>query len=725
MPHLNTRLGAAFVACAALLAACDTMPTATRDVAAPSLTLGTPTATTVTVTTGTVTRVWVGFGSGSLNKTNWTIPVGGSEQFTAIAYDSAGRTIVGRKVVFRSSNATSFRVDSTTGLGVGLAALGTVNVSATVDGVTTKSANFSIFGVTSTSATVKTVSLAYTGGAIDTSSSTWTITAGGTAQFKATALDSLGVAVPGVTPVYRSSNAAALKVDSTTGTATAVAAGTATITAVMSGVTGTFRTITVAPQAPPPPPPPPPPAGSIVTSIRRFDGLNGAATVSTGVPLAPGALRPGQDSLVRVYVGGVEQAAYVTGLTGVHNDGSLRAVLVQFKVASLASATPLAGQIAIGSVRPAAMRIAAPLFTPGTLVTGAPAGLPQAAVLPTDPNYLVTTDLAGGTLTAAATAPLGTVFARYDTDFKTHADVLWAAEGAAWAAANYYDRALIYYAMWARTGDPTYWSRAGQLAYDYRTKYLEPNNYGASPHWMLIEGLEKHFLMTGDEKSRISVIKTANAVYNGYINSGYMTSRQGESRIAARVLHGALLGWRMSPPGSPAVPGLPTTPDWGSRVETALDKIEVWQAADGSWPAPGQVCGGQLNYMVGLLDDAMIKTSDYYLPAATSRAAIQGRIKTMITKAAGYLWNTQWVAASKSFQYASVLCTGIGGLNPSPDLNNLIVTTYGWLYRQTGDVTYRNEAEQIFAGGVTQAFVSGTKQFNEEYTASFRYLAYR
>ena len=58
----------------------------------------------------------------------------------------------------------------------------------------------------------------------------------------------------------------------------------------------------------------------------------------------------------------------------------------------------------------------------------------------------------------------------------------------------------------------------------------------------------------------------------------------------------------------------------------------------------------------------------------------------------------------------------------APDLNNLIVSGFGWVYRQTGDATYRTHGDQAFAASVANAWLDGTKQFNEQYTDSPRYL---
>ena len=111
--------------------------------------------------------------------------------------------------------------------------------------------------------------------------------------------------------------------------------------------------------------------------------------------------------------------------------------------------------------------------------------------------------------------------------------------------------------------------------------------------------------------------------------------------------------------------------------------------------------------------------------ANTSRATVQGSIRSLVQKAVDYMWNTQWSASSEAFQYSSVPCPNVGTPSPAPDLNNMISAGIAWVYRQTGNGGYRNDADASFAGGVTQAYLSGSKQFNEEYTSSFRYLGYR
>jgi hypothetical protein len=68
---------------------------------------------------------------------------------------------------------------------------------------------------------------------------------------------------------------------------------------------------------------------------------------------------------------------------------------------------------------------------------------------------------------------------------------------------------------------------------------------------------------------------------------------------------------------------------------------------------------------------------------------------------------------------------GSGGTEAAPDLNLLLAPAYAWMYRQTGDITYRQQGDQIFAGGVRNAMLAEVKQFSQNYAYSFDYLAWR
>jgi hypothetical protein len=358
---------------------------------------------------------------------------------------------------------------------------------------------------------------------------------------------------------------------------------------------------------------------------------------------------------------------------------------------------PGAPDSARGNRDAAVLALAAlPPWNPGTGATAASSVDPAPVAAPSaTPTGVMPTD------------PVGQ---RFLSDFRRYADQHWQKEGVNYLFSNYYDGALAYYQAWRRLGDPEYRRRADAIVLDYRTRYLEKNNYGSSPHWAQLEGITEHYRLTHDEASRQAVLRTADKLAMAFLHSPYMTQKSGESRIAARVLHAQVLAWQLADPADKR--------KWAARADSALDLIAAWQQPDGSYPA-AIVCGGQLNYMVGLLNDVLIKTYEGY------RA--DPRIVPMVKRADDYLWNTQWNAADRAFNYASVDCSSrkVGGPKPSPDLNNLIVTSFGWLYKKTGDIRYHTAGEQIFAGGVNKAYLTGSKQFNENYTAAFRYLDYR
>ncbi|HET7459452.1 MAG TPA: hypothetical protein VFJ74_17500 [Gemmatimonadaceae bacterium] len=441
-----------------------------------------------------------------------------------------------------------------------------------------------------------------------------------------------------------------------------------------------------------PDPPPPPRPDTIELRVTRFDAGTGPVLVSSGVPLPAGDLWPGQSKLVRVYVGGAEQAAHVEELAGRHSDGSLRSVLVQFS-ATVDRNRPLDGSLVLAQRRGTADIARPPVVR---------RGVPDAVALPSDPAYLLRTGIVGPSVTVAEARAMGGAFAQYEANFARYADQHWTTEGANWSD-DYYDRALIYYTWWARSGNPEYWRRATLFATNYRRDYLEKNQYFASPHWSQLEGLEKHYLLTGDEASRTAVWRTAVVLRDGFQKS--LVSNW-DPRIRGRVLLGYLLAWRLQSPGG----------EWAHLIDDALTRILGTVGADGS-VRQYTPCGTmQNNFMVGLQNDALIKVHAYY------RA--DSRILPAVKRSVDYMWRTQWRPSAQGFLYLSGDCSraGEGGMTPAPDLNNMIVSGFGWIYRQTGDTSYRTRGDEAFAAGVAKAWLDGSKQFNEQYTDSPRYL---
>jgi alpha-tubulin suppressor-like RCC1 family protein len=152
------------------------------------------------------------------------VVVKGTQQLTAVVRDSVGNAIPGLTVTWQSNNATVATVSSTglvTGVSVGAAV-----VSASIGGFLGTS-NITV----QTSITLGPSSVALSPGSA-------TVGIGRTVLFTATATDSTGNTYPNTNAVWKSSNTAVVTIDST-GLATGVSAGVATISGSAFGGVGT------------------------------------------------------------------------------------------------------------------------------------------------------------------------------------------------------------------------------------------------------------------------------------------------------------------------------------------------------------------------------------------------------------------------------------------------------------------------------------------------------
>lgn len=148
---------------------------------------------------------------------------GGAQQLTAEALDAGGATVTGRPVIWSTANAAIATVTST-GVVTGLVA-GTVNISATIDGVAGASV-----------VTVQPVPIA----SILLTPPTSSLIVGQSLQLAATPRDSNGTALAARALSWTSNSPTVASVSST-GLVTALSAGTATITAAAEGKSATSR----------------------------------------------------------------------------------------------------------------------------------------------------------------------------------------------------------------------------------------------------------------------------------------------------------------------------------------------------------------------------------------------------------------------------------------------------------------------------------------------------
>ncbi len=312
----------------------------------------------------------------------------------------------------------------------------------------------------------------------------------------------------------------------------------------------------------------------------------------------------------------------------------------------------------------------------------------------------------------AALQAKGGVYARYESDFASFANQMWASDSTSFTA-NFYDRAMIYYVWWARTGNATYLDRANKLAIGART-YLESTNYYPPSYDMMIDGVALHALVTGDQRSAATVAKVGDTMANpnGYWSyvAGNPGDHDGDSRNSARVLTAVLDAYLLKVPS-------PSGYNYGALLPDLERRILTTQSPDGAYRWPNQ-CYYNKPFMTGMLDDALIR---YY----TSFQA-DAHIVSSVKLAVDYMWSSDWFPASSAFTYLDGTCTAeSGGAPGAPDLNNLTSSGYAFVAKQTGDASYFAKSDAVFSGGVYGAWLYGTKQFNQEYTASYRFLSLR
>jgi hypothetical protein len=294
----------------------------------------------------------------------------------------------------------------------------------------------------------------------------------------------------------------------------------------------------------------------------------------------------------------------------------------------------------------------------------------------------------GPTLSPAQAKALGGGYAMFDSLFAKWEPVR-RADGVTWGAANYYDRALIYYAMWRRTGNALYRQRADSIALNYRRTYLHASNYQTSPHWAQLDGVAIHYLLTGDDSSRIAVGKAAWNLAGTALWP--KTNPYNDARTQARAFTGMLLAWQINAPNAP-------TGGWAKAIDDGLNNVLSQQMADGGWRY-ANTCNLSLNYMSAMLSDALIRLHEKYRPDARIPGAVQ--------KTADFLW-TQWRAADSvpSFNYYEALCVnqhGTGGQTATQDLSGLFTTTYAWMARR--DPAYLQKSRDVFTVPIRQQAV--------------------
>lgn len=118
----------------------------------------------------------------------------------------------------------------------------------------------------------------------------------------------------------------------------------------------------------------------------------------------------------------------------------------------------------------------------------------------------------------------------------------------------------------------------------------------------------------------------------------------------------------------------------------------------------------------------MVALASEFLIQYVTEVEHDSRVKGMLEVVGDGLWADFWRPSARAMLYVNRQLPGDDPPNPAPDLNLLIAPLYGWLYKQTGDAKWKERGDRLFAGGVEQAYLANSKQFNQNYRWSGEYV---
>jgi hypothetical protein len=242
---------------------------------------------------------------------------------------------------------------------------------------------------------------------------------------------------------------------------------------------------------------------------------------------------------------------------------------------------------------------------------------------------------------------------------------------------------------------------------------------GQTPgYWNFTTGLRMDWERTADVVSKNAVI--APSEHSVYCVDGVPLSYTVSPQASREVAYCILAYMNAEALGQPRRSRL------ADLVDQALGHIDQWFISKTfRLPTPNPEipqAAGQYYiqpFMVGLTAQSLIR---YW--GVTRDPRVLPAVKTALDA----IWERAWVPTDHAFWYDNWVpdpTYSFPAKAGAPDLNLLIAPAFAWVYRQTGDVTYRDRGDQIFAGGVKGAWLDGSKQFNQNYMLSFDYVQLR
>jgi len=284
---------------------------------------------------------------------------------------------------------------------------------------------------------------------------------------------------------------------------------------------------------------------------------------------------------------------------------------------------------------------------------------------------------------------------------------------------TFYDSQRVFYNIRDYTGATSWDTCALRAQAAYRDAYVVPNNGGVPGYWNFPHGINQSFHRTGDTVSKNAVIALSQKASYGTKSIAAISTMVGADRSREISFH--LMGYQLG-----RAAGEPQSVVGDAYLDLVLGYIDQWfvsknfrtegTATDVPAGAVGQYYIQP--FMVGLAAEAMIQ---YY-----ETQAQDVRLPTAVKLSMDWLWANAWNGSAFWYDMWGPATGPYQHGGSAPDLNLLLAPAFAWLYKQTGDTTYRDRADAIFAAGVTGACVScDSKHFNQQYRWSFDYLKWR
>lgn len=287
--------------------------------------------------------------------------------------------------------------------------------------------------------------------------------------------------------------------------------------------------------------------------------------------------------------------------------------------------------------------------------------------------------------------------------------------------ATYYDGQYVFYQIANFTQQTQPWISYAERARDiYYGTLLEPNKYAIPGYWRFPHGGYQEWLLSGKSAAvKAKLIKLRDIPAFSKPESSGSADNWWQQAFSREIAYALETNMFLEKTGESRIQDRVTI-----LTNMALKHIDIW--VTGNWISTNPDDQYVKPFMTSLTASALIEYYERSVELGTPDTRVPSAVKSI----ADWLWTNMWVANVNgtgygAFKYMSKDVPGHGGTNPAPDLNLLIAPYYAWLYQYTCDVTYKERADLIFAGGVKLADLKTGKRFNQNYRKSFKYLQWR